>query len=108
MHGSLLRKSRHDNVYLSSNEGFRWPHNPHGSKSEVNFLFPNLPSLRVPMSLQALACLRGVCVLGSEKGTYGHRSMGYLQSIDTNLDPGLLRDKSSESTGSQREVQLCT
>lgn len=108
MHGSLLRKSRPDNVYLSSNEGFWWPHNPHGSKSEVNFPFPNLPSLWVSMSLQALACLRGVCVLGSEKGTYGHRSMRYLQSIDTSLDLGLLWEQSSESTGSQREVQLCT
>lgn len=88
-------KSNHDDFYMLSKEGFQWPHNPHGSQSEVNFPFPNSPCLRVPISLQALAYLHNVCELESEKGTHGHESTGYLQSIETNLDPGLPQEQAA-------------
>ena len=70
LHWSLLMKSRHDHFYMCL-RGIQWPSNPGGSKSEVNFPFPNWPALPAPLNLQAIAHLHKVCVLGSEKNMYG-------------------------------------
>ena len=55
----------------------------------MNFPFPKFRRPLAPLSLQPLACLHSVYVLESEKGTFGHKLVGYLQSLGIDLDPGL-------------------
>lgn len=96
----------HQDVTISiclSEKGSRWPRNPPGSKSEVNFPFPKFPCLPAPLSLQPLACLLSVYVLESEKGTHGHKSVGLCRAWVPTLTQAFLQDgQASRSIGPQK------